>query len=61
MRTTILILLAAALASPIWAQAKKGLPAPDFNLTNSVTTEPEKKTLADCAGEVVFMDIWGIS
>lgn len=58
--TSVVILLIAVLAAPAFAQ-KRGAPATEFNLGTSVTTEPEKKTLADCAGEVVFMDIWGMT
>lgn len=48
------------LAGPVFAQ-KRNNPAPDFTLGTSVTTEPAKKSLADCAGEVIFIDVWGMT
>ncbi|MCC6575160.1 MAG: hypothetical protein IT462_15395 [Planctomycetes bacterium] len=48
------------LAAPVFAQTRNN-PAPDFKLGTSVTIEPEKKSLADCAGEVIFMDVWGMT
>lgn len=60
MKALGLTLLLVALAAPVFGQLR-GKDAPDFSLGESVTTQPEKKTLEDCRGEVVMFDIWGVS